>query len=139
MRRGIAALLVMLPAGPQHPDLAPIAEAARRAFASHEFGPLVGGGEAIRLRLPGQRAGAPLRGAIAVAVLEAFSRSADEVEISLVGSAVQGDRQGYVELERRFRPPGAGQVETQRVLLSVRLSSGGWQVVEVWVVAKPLK
>jgi hypothetical protein len=138
-RIAVAALLAVSPSPAQDPALEPVAEAARRALQSHDFRALLGDAAAVRLRLPGQRGGAPLRGSIAVAVLEAFTRPVREVAVSVVGAAVVGDRQGYVELERRFKRTGVDQTETHRVLLSVRHSGERWRVVEVWMVPEPLK
>jgi hypothetical protein len=119
----------------QEPDLEQVAVAARKAFRYHDFSGLIRPDDVIRLRLPSQAAGAPIRGGVAAAALAAFARRAEELEVTVVGAAVVESRQGYVELRRRFRPLGLEQAETQRILVSVRFQDGAWRVVEVWVVS----
>jgi hypothetical protein len=117
--------------------LGPVAEKARRAFVAHRFDSLLPSDGAVRLRLPTQQAGSPVRGEVAVASLEAFVRRHQEVAVTVVGAAVVGERQGYIELLRTFRPAGLPEEQSQRVLLSVRFAGGEWRVVEVWVVPGP--
>lgn len=120
----------------QEADLGPVADLARDAFRDHRFKRLLEGGESVRLRLPGSPAGAPVRWEVAVAALEAFTRRFDEIEMTVLGAAIVEEGLGYIELRRRFRVRGAGDatLETHRILLSVRRTGEGWQVVEVWVV-----
>ncbi|MEZ4588890.1 MAG: hypothetical protein R2909_21160 [Gemmatimonadales bacterium] len=139
---GLAVVIGLLTGWPlsaaaaQDADLGPVADLARDAFREHRFKRLLEGGESVRLRLPGSPAGAPVRWEVAVAALESFTRRFDEIELTVLGAAIVEEGLGYIELRRRFRVRGMGDDthETHRILLSVRKTGEGWQVVEVWVV-----
>jgi hypothetical protein len=117
----------------QDPDLGPVAEQARQAFLEHRFDQLFDDGASVRLRLPDQRGGPPVRRSVAVAVLDVFTRGFSEIEVAVLGAAVLENRQGYIELRRRFRLDGVGEELDQRILLSVRFGETAWRVVEVWI------
>jgi hypothetical protein len=127
-------LLVAATALVQGPDLGSLASKARQAFASHEFASLLRDSPSVRLRLPDGSLGVVVRGLIAAAALETFTRRQEELEIAIQGAAPVEPRQGYVELRRRFRSAGVADEQVQRVLLSVRLVEDRWQIVEIWVV-----
>lgn len=127
--------LLAAQAHPTAPELGPAAEAARKAFEEHDFSRLFRGRRPVRLRLPSQRAGVPVSGRVAAASLNAFVRRFEERAMTVLGAAIITERLGYVELERRFRLVGVAEEQSQRVLLSVRLEEGEWQVAELWVLS----
>jgi len=132
------AMLVALLGGPVTPGhsqdgLAAVAGDARRAWATHRLGEMVGTAEAVQVQLPGLRSAAAMPRGQALATLEALLRRTVEVEVRVVSARETGGGRGYVELRRSFREQGTQAVQSQRVLLGYRERGGRWILAEVRV------
>ncbi|MFN2317624.1 MAG: hypothetical protein ABR551_07845 [Gemmatimonadales bacterium] len=117
-------------------ELATLAEEVRRSWAGQRAGAVIGQAAGVLLQLPGQGASAGVGRDQAVRLLEGVFRRTEEVETRVMSSREVGPGQGYVELERRYRLSGTGEVRTQRVLLAFRRGPDGgpWGLVELRVV-----
>ena len=109
-------------------DLASVASAAAAAWTRHDFAGVVGGSR-VEVRIPGVSASGPLPGDQAVALLAAYVRDADEVEVSVITALAVSDQSGYAELRRRFRRAGVGEPHEETLLLGftrVHRPDGEW-------------
>ncbi len=129
-----AAVLALAAAPGRQSDLAGLAEEVRQAFLHHTFSEVLSDAQDVRLRLPGQPVGSGVRGDVAAAALDAYTRRHRELEVDVLGAAVVAPGHGYVELRRRFRTVAVDQEQVQRILLSGRLVNDRWRVVELWIV-----
>jgi hypothetical protein len=120
-------------AGGQMDSLLAAAQRAARAWRTHDFQGMVGGGP-VTLSLPGGASSAPLRGSQAAELLRAFAGEARELEVEVtLARAVDRDR-AYVEVLRVFTPPGSQVASRQTVYLGMRREGARFAVAEVRVV-----
>ncbi len=129
----VAVLLGGTPGIPVHGQerLAAVAADARRAWAGHRLGAMLGGATGVQVQLPGSRSSPAMPPGQAVATLQSFLRGSVEVEVRVVSARETGEGRGYVELRRSFRERGTQEVRTQRVLLGYREDGGRWILTEV--------
>jgi hypothetical protein len=102
------------------------------AWARHDFAEVVRG-ERVAVAVPGVRRASAAPAEQVAAVLSGYVRGAEELGVTVVTAQVLGDGAGYVELERRYRPAGAGEEIRDRILLSYRGGAGGWHLVELLI------
>lgn len=125
-------LVAVADLGAQQP-FPPVASRAQSALRRGNVEALVQGSERVQLRFPGGDPSAPLgRAQAAAALRDIFSRGTTE-EVRVGGFRQVGEDQGWVELHREFRDPGAPAVRSQRILLGYRLAGGVWVLAEVRV------
>ncbi len=128
----LALLLCISGLSRQAPALAPVAELARRALASHDAAGLLGSSTRVLLQLPGAAPSAPVGRAHSKALLESYLSDFEEVTTELRGINLAGEKAGTVELRRSYRVPGtSGGVRIQSVLLAYQLIEGRWVLTEL--------
>jgi hypothetical protein len=108
--------------------------AAQRAGAQwlrHDFGALVGTGEAIMVHLPGAEPSSALRPSQAAALLQTFANGDRELEVTvLVARKVDPDR-AYVEAQRVYQVAGTGVRRTQALYFGFRRVGTSYRLVEI--------
>lgn len=130
----LAALVAVLPGSlPGQQPFPPVASRAQAALRQGNVEALVRGSDRVQLRLPGADPSAPLGRAQAAAALREALRQGTTESVRVGGFRQVGEAQGWVELHRDYRVPGAPGVRTQRVLLGYRLVGGDWVLAEVRV------
>ena len=125
----------MLQAAPPRPQasLSDLMSLARNAFTTRDFGLLFDERRPVRLELPNQTAAVSVRGRVAAASLASLVRRTQDVDLTAVDSAEVAPGYGYLELLRRYRVMGTDEIQTQRVLISVKREEETWRIVEFWV------
>lgn len=116
-------------------DLEGLVASVASAWARHDFAGVVGTGR-VELRIAGVSAAGPLPPDQASALLAAYVRDADEVEVGVVTARAVSESSGYAELRRSFRRRGVGDPLRESILLGLVRSpgaSGVWQVSVVEV------
>ncbi|MEO8029327.1 MAG: hypothetical protein ABJC74_13020 [Gemmatimonadota bacterium] len=126
------ALLLCIPGvSRQAPDLAPVAELARQALASHDAALLLGASTRVLLQLPGAAPSAPVGRAHSKALLDSYLDDFEEVTTEVRSVSLAGEKAGTVELRRSYRVPGTSGVRIQSVLLAYQLIQGRWVLAEL--------
>jgi hypothetical protein len=132
----IALGVMLLPAGVRAQDegLRGAAERARHAWFSHDPVALVAQSPRLLVQLPGADPSAALGPEQAAALLRDFLASTQEVETVVRAAREVSPGTGYVELQRKYRVAGTQDIRVQVLLLSYRMTRGGWSLVEFRVV-----
>lgn len=132
MRWLLAASLALAAAGGHQTDS--LLVAAHRAVAlwmQHDFGSLVGSGEAIMVHLPGAEPSSPLRPTQAAALLRTFTEGARELDLTvLVVRNVDPDR-AYVEAQRTYQVRGTSVQHSQALYFGFRRVGHAYRLVEI--------
>ena len=131
---GLGAALYALPAAGQAVPLAEVAEAARRAWQTHDVSAVVASGLEVLVQLPGADPAPAVHRSQAAALLRGYLSGARELQVTVRSSREIEAGVGYVELQRRFRVTGTQEVRGQRVLLGYRRVGGRWQLAELRLV-----
>jgi hypothetical protein len=129
----VLGLILVLAGGQPAVPFRAVAEIARRAFVAHDFRTLLEGSPGVLLHLPGDMGAPRLSSGVAGATLRAFLGRSREVGVVIDEAREVEEQFGYVQLHRRFRPPGVSEDEKQQILVSFRQVNGAWRVVEVLV------
>jgi hypothetical protein len=115
----------------QAPELAPVAEQARKALAGHDVSALLGASTRVLVQLPAAAPSAPVGKAHAEALIKAYLADFEEVATEIRGTNRSGERSATVELRRSYRVPGTTVVKRQSVLLAYQLVDGNWILSEI--------
>jgi hypothetical protein len=119
--------------GARQADSALVAAARRAAeqWRRHDFGGLVGTGNAVMVHLPGTEPSSPLRPTQAAELLRAFAADAVELEVTvLVARTVDPDR-AYVEAQRVYQVRGTDVRRSQALYFGFRHLGMSYRLVEV--------
>jgi hypothetical protein len=130
-------LVGMLQAPAPPPGHEGLAERARVAFLTGEFGRLFDLRRSVRLEPAGGVVGSVVKGSLAAALLEERGRRQRRVSVVVVRSAAES-RRGFVELLRVVQAVGTQETRRDRVLLSTTYTDEGWRVDEVLFLDWPL-
>ena len=114
-----------------------LATVAQRAFEDRRFGSLFEIRQTVRLELPHSPAGPMVRGPAAAAALTDFTRRSLDRRVEVVAATLVEARHGYIELVRRHRLAGTGELLRDRILVSAVLEQGRWRVSELMVIEAP--
>lgn len=125
MRRALIGLLLGVLFSAQAPerlcaqsDLSSVATAVAAAWSRHDFAAVVGTGR-VELRIAGVSAAGPLPADQAIALLNAYARDAEEIEVTVVTATAISDLSGYAQLRRRYRRRGADAPLEETLLLGL--------------------
>lgn len=105
-------------------DLSTVAQQVASAWTRHDFGAIIGSAR-VELRIPGVAAAGPIPGEQARALLTAYVRDAEEIEITVTGFDAVSGGSGYAQLRRKFRRGGAGEPQEDSILLGYSKQGGG--------------
>jgi hypothetical protein len=111
-------------------DLSTVASAVAAAWSRHDFATVVGTGR-VELRISGVSAAGPLPADQAIALLSAYARDAEEIEVTVVAATAISDLSGYAQLRRRYRRRGADTPLVETLLLGLVRQVGpdaGWRI-----------
>jgi len=142
MRRLLASLGLALLFGAPAPqrlsaqtDLNALAASVAAAWARHDFAGVVGPGR-VELRIAGVSAAGPIPPDQAAALLAAYARESEEIQVVVATATPVGEGSGYAELRRRYRRRGVGDPLEETILLGFVKGAGPegiWQVSVVEV------
>jgi hypothetical protein len=128
----LVAALWLLGAGVRQGDsLLVAAQRAAAQWMRHDFGSLVGSGEAVMVHLPGAEPSSALRPTQAAALLGTFAEGDRELDVTvLVARKVDPDR-AYVEAQRVYQVAGTDVRRSQALYFGFRRSGSSYRLVEV--------
>jgi len=116
----------------QFPTLEAAAESARRAWSVRDLDAfLQGAGSRLLIELPSANPSTPVGRSQALALLQGYVQGTEEVETAVRKAKPVDETRGYVELIRRYRLAGIGEVSEGVLLLGYRLGREGWLLTEV--------
>lgn len=122
------------PPNRQFPTLEAAAESARRAWSARDLEAfLQGAGSRLLIELPSANPSTPVGRSQARALLQGYVQGTEEVETTVRKAKPVDETRGYVELIRRYRLAGIGEVSEGVLLLGYRLGREGWLLTEVRV------
>ena len=130
-------LIALLQAPSPPPGHDGLAERARVAFLTGEFGRLLDPRRSVRLEPADGLVGSVVKGSLAAALLEGRGRRQRRVSVVVVRTAAEA-RRGFIELLRVVQSVGTQETRRDRVLLSTTLGDDGWRVDEVLFLDWPL-
>ena len=114
-----------------------LADQARSAFLTAEFGRLFDPRRSVRLELTGGIVGSLVKGPLAATLLTGRARRHRTVSVVVVRSAVESGR-GVVELLRVIQAVGTQETRRERILLGTTYVDQGWRVDEVLFLGQPV-
>ncbi len=108
------------------------AQAAQRAWLRHDTQGLVAQSPNLVLRIPGTDASSPLARAQAAELLRRYLRPVEErsLEVREI-KEVEGGKEGFVELERRYIVAGTTDVRRETLFLGFRRLGERWVLTEL--------
>lgn len=108
------------------------AQAAQRAWLRHDTRGLVAQSPNLVLRIPGTDASSPLAPAQAAELLRRYLRPVEErsLEVREI-KEVEGGKEGFVELDRRFIVAGTTDVRRETLFLGFRRLGERWVLTEL--------
>lgn len=116
----------------QFPSLEAAAESARRTWSVRDLDAfLQGAGSRLLIELPSANPSTPVGRSQALALLQGYVQGTEEVETAVRKAKPVDETRGYVELIRRYRLAGIGEVSEGVLLLGYRLGREGWLLTEV--------
>jgi hypothetical protein len=120
------------PPSGQFPTLEAAAESARRAWSVRDLDAfLQGAGSRLLIELPSINPSTPVGRSQALALLQGYVQGTEEVVTAVRKAKPVDESRGYVELIRRYRLAGIGEVSEGVLLLGYRLGREGWLLTEV--------
>jgi hypothetical protein len=111
-------------------DLSAVAGSVAAAWSRHDFAAVVGTGR-VELRIAGISAAGPLPADQAIALLSAYARDAEELEVAVVTATAVSDVSGYAQLRRRYRRRGGDATLEETLLLGLVRGAGSdaaWRI-----------
>jgi len=115
----------------QAPELAPVAEQARKALAGHDVSALLGTSTRVLVQLPAAAPSAPVGKAHAEALIKAYLADMEEVATEVRSTNRSAERSATIEIRRSYRVPGTSVIKSQSVLLAYQLIGGAWVLSEI--------